>query len=704
MTEIASIAGIIGALAFFLLFGLLFGRQKANLVGKLLLGCCLISGLWLTSIGIYYTGINSGSIISSRVLFNLEILRNASWFAFSSAILLGIETGNFRRQVFILSLFAAVVCVAALIVVNTHSASIATLVELNLAKFGYVLFLSMAIFGLLFVEQIYRNTHPDARWGIKHICIALFALFVYDTYLYAEGLLFAAVSDEIWAARGFINALVVPIIALSAKRNTDWNINVFVSRKIVFYSATVIGVGIYLLIVALAGYYLKSYGGTWGGALRIALLFGALVFLVTVVVSSQTRSRLRLFLAKHFYENKYEYGEVWLQLTDELSSYNGNAVALYESTVKAVTGILDSTGGMIWYRDRNNNFVLGGEWVLSGERPDSISADDPFIKKLEADQQTIDLHNVAATYHSGSDLTPKFILDMPRAWLVLPIMHAEVLVAFVIIAESRTNDSINWEDRDLLRTVSRQVGSYIALINTTDALTELKQFEAFNQLSAFLVHDLKNVVAQLSLVVRNSEKYKDNPEFIADSFTTIGDAVNKMNRMLSSLKHGHLAGRLTTELPLSSVVESAVARCSGGSPKPVLDDRSDGAIVKGNEDSLIAVLEHLVQNAQDATEISGEITVRVISRGNNAVIEISDTGSGMDAEFINNRLFKPFDTTKGKAGMGIGAYESRELIIEMGGRLTVESQIGVGSTFSILLPRIGTSQTSNQAKAITVEI
>lgn len=700
MIDFASVSSLIGALAFAFLCALLVVSQRGSLVGRLLLLAALISTAWLLSLGLYYQGALGLSLTS---VFTFEVFRNLAWFTFFAAILSSMDTDALRKPVLRLTSIAFVVAFVTLFVIHSQSISLSATDELNLKKIVYTLFLLMPIFGLLFVEQLYRNTHPDSRWEIKHLCVALLGIFAYDVYLFAEGVLFSSLSAEAWGARGLINALAVPLIALSARRNARWDINVFVSRKIVFYSAAVVAVGVYLLFVAGAGYYLKSFGGSWGGALRVALYFGAILVLLTLMVSSQTRSRLRLFLAKHFYENKYEYGDVWLNLTDQLSSHGGSAEALYSATIKAVAEILDSTGGALWYRDRDGDFSLGAEWVFSGEYPEHIAAEDPFISFLEEDCATLDLHNVAATYDGTNTSIPRYIRDLPRAWLVVPITHADSLVAFIVVAESRTNDSISWEDRDLLNTVGRQIGSYIALINTTDALTELRQFEAFNQLSAFLVHDLKNVVAQLSLVVRNSEKYRDNPEFITDSFTTISDAVNKMNRMLASLKQSHAVSRDAEAIELYGAVETALQRCREGKPLPQLEPRGQGLWVSGNEDAIVSVVQHLVQNAQDATEDEGEINIRLHGRESHIDIEIEDTGSGMDNEFINTRLFKPFDTTKGKAGMGIGVYESRQLVTQMGGKLAVTSEVGVGSTFKITLPRSIEVTESNKPYAIASE-
>ena len=700
MMEFAPISSLIGAGAFAFLSALLFGSQRKSLIGRLLVVATLVSAVWLLSVSLYY---QEQLNLNLRILFTLEVFRHIAWFTLFAAILLAMGSVALRKPIIRLTAIAYTLSIVTLATVLTLGFTVGESNEINLAKFTFLLFLSLPILGLLFVEQLYRNTHPDSRWGIKHLCLALAGLYAYDIYLYAEGVLFKSLSAETWAARGMVNALTVPLIALSAKRNTSWDVNVFVSRKIVFYSTTVFAVGIYLSFVAGAGYYLKSYGGTWGGAVRTILYFAAFLSLLTVLVSSQTRSRLRLFLAKHFYENKYEYGDVWLNLTDKLSSHDGTAEALYASTLQAVTDILDSTGGALWYRDRDGDFTLGANWVLSGDYPAQISGGDRFIQNLERNRQPLDLHNVAATYGSEDEPVPRFILDLPRAWLIVPIVHADSLVAFIIVAESRTNDSITWEDRDLLNTVGRQVGSYIALINTTDALTELRQFEAFNQLSAFLVHDLKNVVAQLSLVVRNSEKYRDNPEFISDSFTTISDAVTKMNRMLASLKQSHAVRRESNVVDLNTVVADALARRKGDYPQPSFRELEQGIYVIGNDDAIASVIEHLVQNAQDATPDNGSIDIELSLDADNALIKIHDTGTGMDSEFINTRLFKPFDTTKGKAGMGIGVYESRQLITEMGGRLAVQSKPNEGTTFTISLPKHISEQSTEEKYAVASE-
>ncbi|MEQ8662600.1 MAG: ATP-binding protein, partial [Gammaproteobacteria bacterium] len=225
------------------------------------------------------------------------------------------------------------------------------------------------------------------------------------------------------------------------------------------------------------------------------------------------------------------------------------------------------------------------------------------------------------------------------------------------------------------------------LLRATDALSEARQFETFNRLSAFLVHDLKNVVAQLSLITRNAERHGDNPEFVADAFNTVADAVNKMNGMLASLRQMQAEVEADDIVELGALAAEVVKRKVHTEPAPRLGAMAgDGATVRASRERLLAVIEHLVQNAVEATPPHGEVTLELVRQGQEARLRIADTGCGMDRDFINTRLFKPFDTTKGKAGMGIGAYESRHVVSSMGGELLVESEPGVGSCFTIVLP------------------
>jgi putative PEP-CTERM system histidine kinase len=248
---------------------------------------------------------------------------------------------------------------------------------------------------------------------------------------------------------------------------------------------------------------------------------------------------------------------------------------------------------------------------------------------------------------------------------------------------------LNWENLDLLKTAGRQAASYLALSDAAEALAEARQFEGFNRLSAFVIHDLKNLIAQLSLVASNAKRHRQNPAFIDDAMKTIENAVSKMNRLMVQLKSAEGIAPTSSRVDLVPLLKDLVEAREGSEPAPVALLETDRAEVMAEVDRLSAVLGHVVQNAQDATPPDGLVEVGLRLRGDQAIVEIRDTGSGMDQEFIEQRLFRPFDSTKGLTGMGIGAYECREFVRALGGQVDVVSRPGQGTRFIITMPLAG---------------
>jgi len=160
-----------------------------------------------------------------------------------------------------------------------------------------------------------------------------------------------------------------------------------------------------------------------------------------------------------------------------------------------------------------------------------------------------------------------------------------------------------------------------------------------------------------------------------------------MNKMMEVLS-GKTTSNKSSKVNIISVLEELVhhRKIAGGKPVPVLGCESASFYVKADKNQLIAILGHLVQNAQDATDDDGKITISQKRSTDGVLIEIEDTGSGMSEDFIKNKLFKPFKTTKGSKGMGIGVYEAREIILAIGGHIEVRSEVGVGTCFKLTIP------------------
>jgi putative PEP-CTERM system histidine kinase len=279
-------------------------------------------------------------------------------------------------------------------------------------------------------------------------------------------------------------------------------------------------------------------------------------------------------------------------------------------------------------------------------------------------------------------------------------MAGDELIGFVVLASARTIIDVNWEVIDLLKTTGQQAASYLAQMQATEALLEVRKFDAFNKMSAFVVHDLKNIVTQLSLMMKNAKRLGANPEFQQDMLMTVENSLERMRQLMLQLREGATPPGTAFGVNLGAIVGrvQAVAAARG---RHLEVELMDGINARGHEERLERIIGHVVQNAFDATDPGGRVSLKLERAGGKARIVVTDTGHGMTQDFIRDRLFKPFQTTK-QAGMGIGAYESYQYVQELGGKIEVQSQVGQGTTVTLELPLFETQSKSDLQSPQTV--
>lgn len=553
--------------------------------------------------------------------------------------------------------------------------------------------LAQSIFGLVLLEQLFRNTSADSRWNIKPLGIGLAAVFGFDLYFHSITLLFNQVDIDTFTVRGIANALVLPLVILTIYRTRARKLRVAVSQSAAFQTTSLAVAGTYLLIASAAGYYVRYLGGSWGGALQVAVLFAALLLLMIFMFSGTTRARLKVLVGKHFFRYRYDYREEWLKFTRTLSS-GENAQQVGQQVIRGLADMVESPAGTLWLRDaEGTRYSQVARWNMPACETRE-SADSSLLSFLNASGWVIDLEEYRHRPGRYQNLTlPDWLVDTANAWLVVPLSLSSGIVGFVVLATSRAPLDINWEVNDLLRTAGRQAATFLAQIQATEALLDARKFEAFNKMSAFVVHDLKNIVTQLSLMVRNAERHADNPEFQRDMLETVSHSVERMKQLMMQLREGKNPGDGSVGVDLETVAHRIVKSKAQQLP-PVEVRVLDPVVARGHGERIERVIGHLVQNALDATPPDGRIWVEIGREGSMARVEVGDTGHGMSAEFLRERLFKPFSTTK-QAGMGIGAYESRQYIQELGGDIRVESVENAGTRFFIKLPLIEVSKSSD---------
>ena len=683
------------AAAYCFLTVLLITSWRGRLPGALLSFATLLTALWAGAMA--YQAANPELWKLPGEL--LEIGHKAAWFLFL-LVLLGyarqpdraVDRGLQRIAVMILGGCAAIMLLIVALRLPPDSAM------LHESRF-YTAILApgvLALVGMLLVEHLYRNTNPQQRWSLKFLCLGLGAYFAFDFYLFSDAMLFRRVNEEIWSARGVVVAIIAPLVAVSAARNPLWSLDVFVSRRIVFHSTTLLGASAYLLIMAVAGYYIRYFGGSWGGMLQATFLFGAGVLLVLMLFSGTLRARVKVFLSKHFFSYRYDYREEWLRFTRTLSEGATDA-RVEERCIEALAQLVESPGGALWVRQEGGSLERAAHWnmpLAAGSEP----FDGAFARFLARGRSVVNLDEVERTPEAYEGLqVPAWLREVPQAWLVIPLFGHDELAGFVVLARSRGRILVNWEVSDLLKTAGAQAATYVSQAQAADALARAKQFDSFNKMTAFVVHDLKNLVAQLSLLLRNAQRHRHNPAFQDDMLGTIESSVGKMNRILMQLRSGGLPIEQPEPIMVDDVVVRVVEAKAMYRPKPKLELIDRSLRVSANSDRLERVVGHLVQNAIEATPVEGQVSVRLRSRDGNVVIEVLDSGKGMTAEFMRDALFKPFESTK-RTGMGIGTYESREYIRELGGKLEVHSEVGRGSRFEIVLPLVGSGREAEQIR------
>ena len=675
---LAAVGYGLAALAYLGLSGLIVASWQRRSQGRLLVLATGLSAVWGALSALAALG-----VVPPRIDLAAEVARNGAWLALLLYILhLRLPPDATLPAPLRLIRTLSIALVSALLLASVYPFLAPT--QPVLARWaGNLGLVLLTVMGLVLTEQVYRSTRPEDRWAIKFLCLGLGGLFVYDFYLYANAALFHALDAQVWAARGYIAALVTPLIAVSAARDPEWAAPVGLSRSMAFHTASLLGAGIYLLLMASAGYYLRLFGGEWGDVVQTVFIFAAAMLLVLLMFSGTLRARLRVFLSKHFFSYRYDYREEWLNFTRTLTEGQPGE-QLCERAVEALARLLESPGGALWMREGNVGYQRASHWNwadLQGSEP----ADTPFIQWLSSKQWVVDLEEMKVRRDLYGDLdTPAWLQNVDDAWLVVPLMLHDELLGFVVLKHSLGNVTFNWEVSDLLKVAARQAAAHLAQMRASNQLIVARQFESFNRTTTFVIHDLKNLIAQLSLLLANAEKHKHKPEFQADMLDTVENAVTRMNKVLAQLRRGSDAAQVQS-VALADVLIDAATSKQAFKLRPTLELPPGSLRVRAERERLTRAIGHLLQNALEATPPTGNVTLRGFEEAGQAVIDIVDTGIGMDDAFIRTRLFQPFDSTKG-AGMGIGAYECRETLRALGGNIEVDSTPGRGTHFRLSLP------------------
>lgn len=542
--------------------------------------------------------------------------------------------------------------------------------------------LLIVIIMLAMTETLYRQAGSQ-KWQLKPLVIALGVCLLLDFYLLAEAALLNRINLQTWQSRGFVHLFMLPFLVVAIKRVKSWGINVYVSRDIVLQSSLVLAAGIYLCLLAIVGYYLSYIGGNWTTLLQVVFVVAGSAVLSTLLFSEGLRRKARVFIEKHFFANTFDYREKWVGLTRklkqiELASQNTATVCL-----QAWCHAIGYSHGAILKFQHQQLQLLASQGHTAPDA-DEIQLAEQALSLMQKKEWLLDFSDL-------QDPLVKQLLPSPGRKLsfslLIPLQkNGQLWGCCLLDAEVNEKLRLNWELRDYLNAVTEQISGYLFMEEASQALSENAQFVAFSRMSAFVVHDLKNVKAQIDMLLKNAVRHRHNPEFIDDAFATIEAMQSRLTNMLAQLTNKQSGQVHMKKTAVGQLLQKLISdRCAGNLPLPQLVILQDAELTVDPE-RFANILYHLIDNAQQATADSGSVKVTVSQQQDLLNIDITDTGSGMTADFIQHRLFKPFDTTKGNAGMGIGAYDALTFVQQQQGQLTVQSEVGVGTTFSIQLP------------------
>jgi len=676
LTQIDISSHIIASLLY-VLAGLLLNSKNGKLrFYRPLQIACYATAITQLSITALKAGWLTNNIVTLIEMSHLGIWAVALWR------LLENSTGQAIKTIFKTSIIL-VWLITSLLFLNKDQAWLPSLTASHTTLLIGPILLTLIILAL--IEQLFRNSTRPHRHNLKFLGIGLLVMMFTHLYSLAYQGVFQAIDSTSNNSEGLIHSLIGLLFIFGSLR-TQPEATIVVSRKIAFYGAALLSAGVFLLVISLAAYYVQLKEAEWSDALQIVLFIFSIIFLCLAATSRSIRSNIQVFVNKNFFRYKYDYRHVWLNLIKTLSnaSYKED---FYLHSLKAAANVFASSGGALWLKNESGQLEIVSTWRITLPENTAVDSQSPFA------QAFIDREWVYALGNSGTNLVnpfsdhlPDWVSHIEDAWVITPLIIGDQLTGFFLLTQSAKTNPLIWEDLDVLKTVGRQLASYIVRQKSAEQLAEAKQFDTYNRLTAFIMHDLKNLIAQQALVVENANKHKENPAFVEDAIHTIANSVDRMNHLLKRLQGGPQSSSQQRAISIHTVLLEAIRKSVDRQPIPTLRDKAEDVSITADYEQLIMILMHVIRNAQDATDNDGFIDVSVVAEQNSINIDIEDNGCGMDAEFLRHRLFKPFESTKSSMGMGIGAYQVREFIQNMGGKLRVSSEINVGTTVCITLP------------------
>ncbi|MFO7812724.1 MAG: PEP-CTERM system histidine kinase PrsK [Pelovirga sp.] len=541
----------------------------------------------------------------------------------------------------------------------------------------YLMLMLVLVFGLVQLERTLAGLHELQRWKVKLEVLASGLLMAAFALYFSHSLLFRSINVNYLPVRSVAVIVAVALFCYSRLARGD-GARLALSRGIAHRSFVLLLVGGYLILLGTIGGGLRYLNiGDAKVLINILLLVGSLV-LAVVFLSERLRRKLKVLLQKNFYQSKYDYREQWERFS-HYATGGGSLTQIQNAILDHFCSILACKGAALYlYDDEQNHYAPAAAFNFPRDwRP--FIPDDPLIHQFSKKDWILNLRD------DPPDLKGSLLESIPEPdiFLILPLFFDDDLAGFVLLGEQINPDELlSFEDYDMLRMLARQSIATIQGLRLADQLVVARELAAIGKVSTFVLHDLKNQVSGLSLLMENAAEHIENPEFQQDMLETIGNTVTNMKSLITRLKGLKEKPQLVVaSVPLGKIISDAVDTVAGTMHIAGEQD----ILVAADEEEIYKVIVNLLVNAWEATVDGSPVVISYGGDQSQGWVKVNDSGCGMSAEFVRTHLFKPFETTK-KHGFGIGLYQCQQIITAHGGEILVDSREGQGTEFTVRLP------------------
>lgn len=555
----------------------------------------------------------------------------------------------------------------------------------------HILWIAFAVMILMNLERTFRHATGHMRWQTKFMFLGVGGIFGAHLFTDSQAVLFKGVNTGLIDVN--LGALLVAdlLIFRSLFRGKPLNVSVQLSHQFLYNSFTILIVGIYFISVGVMAWVSVRFEWIRNIHVSIFLIFVAIMGIATLLLSDRLRMHRKRFISRHFQRPQYDYQKIWENFTQKTASVTQTG-ELCNIIVRMVSETLEILSVSIWLVDeKQERLSFGGSTVFTEKQAVNLpfygQGGTALIRAMV--DQTLPLDLNGRTDHWVEDLKRTYGMEETKESRIrycVPLNAAGHLIGIMTLSEKVFYQPLSFEESELMKTIADQAAAGLLNLRLSERLRQTKELEAFQSMSAFFMHDLKNLASKLSLVTQNLPVYMDNPEFRTDALRTISQSVSKINTMSSRLSLLSQKLELTfKQADLNDLIASTVSDLKEFIKAPIAQNLDTVPPLSVDREQIHKVLENLLMNAYEAAGKDGRITVATACGNNQVEISVSDNGCGMSREFMEKSLFRPFQTTK-KQGMGIGLYHCKTIIEAHGGRIEVESEEGKGTTFRVLLP------------------